>query len=150
MPCKLCIKRGRPAHYGDEPRCCWPKGEPDEPFNNDNWACATAGELREIAGEGGDFEPSNDRMYVRRDDQSYAALWVPPHPQQPEDEGEFRGGGFIAMTWYKHRGQTEVMVRVDGWREGDRHQAIPLTLAEAEAALANFAALHPHPKLPSQ
>lgn len=139
MPCKLCIQRGRPAHYGDDPKCCWPKGEPDEPFTNDNWSCATADKLRDLAGEDG-LEPSDERMYVRRDDQSYAALYVPPNPHQLEDEGEFRGGGFIAMTWYKHRGTTDVMVRVDGWQDGKGQTALPLTLAEAEAALANFAA----------
>ena len=83
-----------------------------------------------------------------RDDRSYAArkphllwstIWIPPNPNEAEDEGEFRGGGFIAMYWYKHRGQTENIIRVDP-RNGAMIDvaALPLTAVEAEIALVNL------------
>ena len=74
--------------------------------------------------------------------ESYAAIYVPPNEEDVpygEELGEFRGGGFIAMTWYKHRGQTEVIVRVDGWNsETKTPEARPLTLAEAETIIVNL------------
>lgn len=44
-----------------------------------------------------------------------------------------RGGGFIAMSWYKSRGRIEIMTRVDG-----DPISTPLTVAEAEAAIENI------------
>ncbi len=69
-------------------------------------------------------------------------MWIPPHPQDVPDGdriGPFRGGGFIAMLWYKHHGGIESMVRVDGW-DSEKRQKAPnlLTLVEAEAALENL------------
>lgn len=134
MKCKLCIEQGWPANYGDEPECAFATGE----FVENNWACATACEIRTLMGEGED-EQNEDAFYVRRDDQSYGALWVPPHPDDEEDVGCWRGGGMIVATWYKSRGRTDTMIRVDG-RDGGLERAKPLLLAEAEAAIRNIRA----------
>jgi len=134
MPkCKLCIEQGRPEHSASEPRCAFESGE----FSSDNWNCATAGAIRELMGEHAWIDERHDEaFYVRRDDRSYGALFVPPNPEQPEHEGSWRGGGFIAGYWYKHRGQTEMLIRVDPRNGGQEPDAAkPLTLEEAEAAL---------------
>ncbi len=136
-PCPLCIKRGRPANFGSEPRCAFRAGQ----FSTDNWACATANILRTFVDE----ENSAYHWRLRYDDQSYAALFVPAHPQDidaPEEQrlyGPWRGGGMIAMYWYKNRGQTEGIFRVDP-RDGGlfKDASLPLTLVEAEAAIINL------------
>lgn len=134
MKCKACVEQGQPANFGSPVRCAFESGV----FSDQNWQCATACQLRELAGEGETREDQHrDGFWTRRNDTSYAALYVPPHPDQEEHEGEWRGGGFIAMTWYKSRGGTDVMVRVDGW-EGGKHCAVPLTREAAEAALVNI------------
>jgi hypothetical protein len=82
-------------------------------------------------------ESSIEAMRVRRNDQSFAAIYVPPNPNDAEDEGEWRGGGMIAMTWYKERGRVDVAVRVDGYRDS-KPCATNLTREEAESAVQNL------------
>lgn len=132
--CKLCVEQGWPEHFGSEPCCAFEAGE----FSSDNWNCATANAIRRLMGEGdwGDKERNDEAFYVRRDDQSYGALFVPPNPERDEDEGPWQGGGLIAGYWYKHRGQTEMLIRVDPRNGGmEQDAAKPLTLEEAEEAL---------------
>lgn len=137
MKCKLCIERGRPANFGSEPQCAFTNGV----FDSHNWNCATAVEIRKLMGEGWDTLPSEERLYTRRHDRSFGALWVSPHPEDVPDGDEvgvFRGGGFIAGHWYKHQGRTDMLIRVDP-RNGGRTEESgqKLTLEEAEAVLEN-------------
>lgn len=126
--CKLCV--GRPEYFGGERRCAFGTGE----FSSDNWLCATCVAIRQLMGESG--EETDENFYVRRDDRSYGALFVPPLQQDAPDEGAWRGGGMIAGYWYKHRGQTEMLIRVDPRDGGQENDAAKrLTLEEAEAAL---------------
>jgi hypothetical protein len=140
MTCALCDTVPVPAYYGS-PRVC--AFDDAGIFKSENWNCETAVELRVLAHENG-FEDarSNESLYLRRDDQSYAALYVPPHPADaPDGEqyGPWRGGGFIAMSWYKNHGRTDIMIRVDPRNGGLIGEAgLPLILREAEAALENF------------
>lgn len=135
MICKRCRERGRPANFGSEPKCAFRTGE----FTSDNWQCATALEIRTLMGEEG---PMPDGFYIRQEDQSYGALCVPPNPNDiPEGDevGPWRCGGLIAGYWYKNRGQTEMLIRVDPRNGGmEEKAALRLTLVEAEAALENF------------
>lgn len=137
--CARCVKRGQ-TWNGSAPRCAFKTGE----FSNENWNCATANNLRSLAGEDHNDAKTAESLYLYRDDQSYAALFVPPNENDiPDGEeiGPFRGGGFIAMSWYKHRGQTDMILRVDP-RDGGTWDkcGMPLTLAEAEAAIKNIEA----------
>ena len=68
-------------------------------------------------------------MSVRRWDQSYAAVYV---PGDEDSVGPWQGGGFIAMTWHKARGGTDLIVRIES------NGASLLTLEEAEAAVASL------------
>jgi hypothetical protein len=135
--CTLCIAQGWPSNFGDEPRCAFETGE----FSSENWNCATAVAIRMLMGEGWDDSKTHDNFYVRRDDQSYGALFVPPHPEDiPEGKqvGPWRGGGLIAGYWYKHRSQTEMLIRVDPRNGGKEPEAAKrLTVQEAEAAIEN-------------
>lgn len=130
--CRLCIEQGRPARFGSEPKCAFETGE----FSSDNWNCATAGAIRQLMGERGEDVKTDENLYLRRDDQSYGSLFVPPNPQDDEIIGPWRGGGMIAGYWYKHRGRTDMLIRVDH-RDGGKEDAAAkrLTLQEAEAAL---------------
>ena len=138
--CRLCKEREVPAYYGSAPKCAW---DSTGNFTTENWNCETANFLRMAAGEAASRR-SVEAMWVRRNDQSYAALFVPPHPDDiPNGEivGPFRVGGFIGMTWYKHRGRTDVIVRIDPRDGGMPDEAgLPLTLAEADQAVENLTA----------
>jgi hypothetical protein len=137
--CKLCKETPVPDNMASPRLCAFNR---DGYFTTENWCCVTALRLRALCGEAS--RPANEgyRLYIRRDDQSYGALWVPPHPHDvPEGEriGPFRGGGFIAMSWYKGHGQTEVMIRVDPRDGGQLDEAgLPLTMREAEEAIENL------------
>ena len=137
-PCKRCIERGRPANFGSEPKCAFMTGE----FSEDNWQCVTASIIRSFMGEDYCDTHDGDRFYIYRDDESFGAIWVPPNPQDVPDGdevGPWRGGGLIAGYWYKHRGCTEMLIRVDPRNGGQAADAGKrLTLAEAEAAIENL------------
>jgi len=135
MKCKLCIEQGHPPNFGSPPRCAFESGE----FSSDNWNCATAIRIRELM-----YQESFGELglRLRMHDQSFGSLWVPPHPEDiPYGKriGPWRGGGFISGYWYKDRGQTEMLIRVDP-RDGgnEKEAALRLTLAEAEAAIENW------------
>ena len=136
--CALCKSTPVPENYGSPRSCAFDAGGL---FTSDNWACVTALHLRELAGENEDSK-NEESFYIRANDQSYGALYVPPNPNDvPEGEefGPFRGGGFIAMSWYKGHGQTEIIIRVDPRDGGALDEAgLPLTLREAEAAIENI------------
>lgn len=137
MPCKMCIERGRPAHYDSEPECAFESGE----FSSENWNCATVNKIRCFIA----YEPAQDKYnesrLMRKNDQTYVLLWIPPHPDDVPDGykvGPWRGGGCIAMSWEKDRGQCQAMIRLDP-RDGGTWDkaALPLTFGEAEAAIEN-------------
>ncbi len=139
----MCKERGQ-TWSGSAPRCAFESGV----FSSDNWNCATANALRELSGERNWQTKEKDSLWLRRNDQSFAAMWVPAHPEDVPDGdrcGPFRGGGFIAMTWYKHRGQTEMILRVDPRDGGTVDKCgLPLTIAEAEAAIENIRLARDH------
>lgn len=120
--CRRCRERGRPSNFGSEPKCAWPDGGA---FNPENWQCATANELRDLAYEAVG-KNMWDRYCTRTEDESLAVLWVPSR----EVDGRFCGGAFfIVMTYYKDRGRTSgIHYALDGVIR-------PLTLAEAEEAI---------------
>jgi len=134
--CKLCRERGEQTN--GKVKCAFEIGE----FSQDNWNCATAIEIRGLIGEGGGYLSSGrrgDNFYLYRHDQSYGALWVPPHPEDvPNGDrmGLWRGGGMIVAYWYRHYCQTELLMRLDPLEP--RSAGYPLTLAEAEAAIENI------------
>lgn len=137
--CRLCRETEVPSYFASPRRCAFDqKGI----FTPDNWNCVTANKLRSLAGEGTP-QITTESMWVRCEDQNFSALWVPPHPDNvPDGErfGPFRGGGgLIAMSWYKSRGCTEIMIRVDP-RDGGTYEksGLPLTVDEAEAAIVNL------------
>ena len=132
--CTLCRETPVPSNFASLRKCAF---DSRGVFTSDNWNCVTAGELRALAGAGSDDKKDPDSLFVQRNDKSYAAIWIPPHPEDvPDGEriGPFRGGGFIAMTWYKHHGCTDIMIRVDGAYGGHG----PLTAHEADEALENL------------
>lgn len=137
MKCKGCLAQGKPEFFASDPKCAFESGE----FSPDNWNCATACELRVFMGEScyrEEDKPWYEGFWVRRDDQSYGALWIPPNPNDAETVGCWRGGGLIAGYWYKGHGATDMLIRVDP-RDGGRDEiGKPLTLVEAEAALENL------------
>lgn len=136
--CKLCKQMQVPTDFASSPLCAW---DSEGNFDSENWNCETAIALRTAAGEGKE-QHSDESFWIRRDDTSYAALFVPPHPEDiPDGEliGPFRGGGFIGMTWYKHRGRTDVIVRIDPRNGGmPKDAGLPLTLVEADQAIENL------------
>lgn len=139
--CALCKKIPIPKTFGSPRKCAFVDGK----FTPDNWNCETANALRLLAGESWNPQPSATKLYLRRDDQSYAAIYVPSHPEDvPDGEilGPFRGGGFIVMAWYKNHGQIEFMGRIDGYPASCQ----ALSLVEAEAAIKNLLYRSPRPR----
>jgi hypothetical protein len=142
LNCKLC--REMPVPSGTARRCAFDgAGE----FDPDNWSCETLSALRQAAGESWELKRDDPKsFFLRYDDTSYAALIVNEHPQDvvmhgagKSRYGPWRGGGMIAMIWYKHRGTVDICIRVDP-RNGGMYPdaARPLTLIEAEAAIENL------------
>ncbi len=138
--CKYCKETPVPSNYGSPRQCAF---DESGNFTGSNWNCVSANLLRYAAGEHEGEPPQpgwQKKLYVYADDASYAAIFVPPHPEDIPDGkkvGEFGGGGFIAMSWYKHRGTIQVMTRVDSWKDG-RYESEPLTQAAAEDAIDNL------------
>jgi len=106
--CRRCRERGK-NWGGDDPRCAFESGV----FNQDNWNCATANALRELAD------------WSWRDDDSAGSIGI---VRVPENDVF---AGYIVMTWYKSRGCTAQM-----WVMWDDEPPHPLSLNEAEAALS--------------
>jgi len=100
--CPRCVARGK-AWGGDAPKCAFTSGV----FSGDNWQCATMNALRELV---------EDKPEARWSDDQWAAV-IPVESLSDH----------IVMSWYKHRGCTELAYIV-GTKE-------PLTLEQAEMAL---------------
>lgn len=77
----MCQERGK-TWNGADPKCAFPYGV----FVSDNWNCATANALRDIAGEG-----------LCHEDQHAAIIKA----------GMDHDGFFVALEWYKSRGRTD-------------------------------------------
>ena len=94
MTCKACKEREQ-TWNGSAPRCAFNSGA----FSGDNWNCATAGLIRDIAYEG---EPHPCADYRYCEDQKYSTVYV--------DHVEGAGGALaLWVTWYKSRGATDGM-----------------------------------------
>lgn len=106
VPCGRCERRGK-NWTGDDPRCAFSESGD---FLNENWNCATMNALRECA--------RVREAVVWSEDQNAAVLpWE---------------GIFIALSWYKSRGKTDLAVVFDG------PDARRLTLDEAEEYLGEL------------
>lgn len=108
MSCGRCEERGK-TWPGDDPVCGFPGGV----FTIKNWNCATLNELRDMA---------EDLGVVIYNDDDYAALLT--EPRLPDG----RGGGYLVLKWYKHRGRTDYAGHLTDTME-------TLTLAVAERTL---------------
>ena len=106
MTCKRCVERGKPAHFGNDPRCAFESGV----FSTDNWQCATMNQLHQICTQ------------AREDDESIGYIRLP-------DSADV-DGFYIVMTWYKNRGATGNAVIM-----GDDYPVTELTLEIAELVL---------------
>ena len=96
----------------------------DGAFQSDNWRCATACMLRDLAEErefgSGERNGSDRTVALRRDYETQQSLAVFVLPG---------AGKFVILGWYKSRGRTEIGLTVE---EGESR---PLTFDEAEAVL---------------
>jgi len=85
MKCKLC--QTTPKDWDGDDRVC---AFPDGIFSDDNWNCATANKLRDLA--------ENYRVYG--DDQSIAVIPIPKMKEY--------NSGWLVLNWYKNRGCTSI------------------------------------------
>jgi hypothetical protein len=118
--CPRCKERGK-TWQGSDPKCAFPEGV----FVDDNWNCATANALRDIAEIALD-DPARKDVF---------ALW-----DSDENLGAFCAGGFfVVLSWYKRRGQTGKILKL----ESDTME--PLTLEDAEKAISSWNAVSDTP-----
>lgn len=82
--CPRCKARGKPDHFGSDPKCAFLLGV----FASDNWMCATMSALREVAEEQSESSWENDQHAI-------------VFPCGMDD------GRFLVLGWYKSRGRTE-------------------------------------------
>lgn len=125
-PCPMCRERGQ-TWNGAPPRCAFLDGV----FNGDNWNCATANALRDIADEDGWGENNSDRRtWAYRDDLAAASFGVIYVDETDTDPG---GGYYVVMSWYKRRGRTgQIYVMNDDMKPR------PITLQEAEEVIRHY------------
>ena len=107
MPCKKCIEDApnwieNVKNGGSAPKCAFPAGI----FDSVNWNCATMNALRDLAEEDDRYGVTSAR------DRSVAVIYF--------------NNMFLVLGWYKHRGQTEHLVEIDG----EHHR--PVTLKSLE------------------
>ncbi len=117
----MCRERGRPKNFASEPKCAFPDGGQ---FTHDNWNCATANAIRDIA--------ESERPGVARDysdDQSYATVSVYEIEDVWDCGAEDHNYWCLWLTWYKRRGRTEAL-----WLMGS-DDAPPRRPTEAQARL---------------
>jgi hypothetical protein len=98
--CEACAKRVKNWN-GSDPICAFRNGNP---FNPDNWNCATVNQIREIV-EDNHYEGASREFSAtwRHEDQSAASIDV-SRIDMPRDYDLT-----LWVTWYKHRGRTEAM-----------------------------------------
>lgn len=104
MTCQACVTRGKPEHFGSEPRCAFEQG----PFTGDNWQCATANLIRDLT------ERQDDCRFhhLREENQNYATISLMGFDLLAErDEKGFMNAQptCLWVGWYKQRGATEGM-----------------------------------------
>lgn len=109
--CPGCAADPQPEDFGSPRACAFPGGV----FNGDNWACVSMAPIRDAAYE----------VEVRCEDSHMSIL-----PFFDEDGC----GGFIVVSYYKHRGRTST---ADVYVEGEKTR--PLTLADAQRFAAQRA-----------
>ena len=128
MPCKMCRERGK-TWAGDDPKCAVPDGKP---FNPDNWNCATANAIRNLAGDEWADKPPPGIQREQRDDQTYITIYT--------HDVDFPGETYpwcLWVTWYKRRGRVGNMVLLAA--EEEPTPRVP-TEADLLAILAHYSA----------
>lgn len=112
MTCKACEERGK-TWNGSNPTCAFEKNV----FSPDNFMCATANLMREVA----QLEGFTDINHVWTDDENYSTINV----------NEIKGvdnAMTLWVSWYKSRGRTQAM-----WLLSDK--GAPRQPTEAECLL---------------
>jgi len=127
--CPRCKRRKWPYEgEGSQPRCAFPDGV----FNSDNWNCATANAIRDIAYEGQNPMPDGvDYRYC--EDQKYATIYADDILE--DSDPEVVGPEAVWVSWYKSRGTTDQIIAL--YSMGG---AKPITLTQAEALIAFYVA----------
>ena len=123
--CPRCLARGKDWTGGD-PKCAFLSGV----FDTDNWNCATANCLRELADAFWTNGDGSDKVWTHRSF-SAGSMGVVQIPETGPT-----AIGYVVMTWYKDRGRTGQM-----WVMYDDDPPRPLTLSEAEEILEAYAEL---------
>lgn len=108
--CRMCLERGK-TWTGDDPCCAFNEFGA---FSSDNWNCATMNALR---------QRSRDLGTHFRDDNAAGSIGYVPY-ETDDDQG------YIVMTWYKDRGNTQL-----AWRTSSEPVTYNLTEEVALDAL---------------
>jgi hypothetical protein len=153
--CEHCGKLWQPENYGSPRKCAFE----NETFSGDNWNCGLVSSIRR--------EMYNDEeeawaLRVRRDDQSFAALYV----GVPSWDGTWGDGyelmGLLVATWYKDRGccdelkwgiqdrgvESEALTRAQAIRIAAHLKAQEEAMWAREKA-EHEARMNPHPAQPA-
>lgn len=91
MTCKACVTRGK-TWVGSDPKC----GFENSTFSPDNWNCATASLIRDVAELEGN---SNVQHAICDSDERYSTINV----------SEINDAIALWVNWYKRRGRTRAM-----------------------------------------
>ena len=104
MTCQACVTRGKPEHFGSDPKCAFET----ESFSGDNWQCVTANEIRGLT----EREDDHRIHHIREENQNYATVSLLAFNLLVHEDEK----GFIQaqptclwVGWYKQRGRTEGM-----------------------------------------
>lgn len=105
MTCEACVARGKPEHFGSDPKCSFRDGE----FTGDNWQCVTTNRIRSL------FEREADDFrinHVCEENQHFGTISLMGFLTLPyEDKNEMINAQptCLWVGWYKNRGRTEGM-----------------------------------------
>lgn len=104
MTCKACVSRGKPEHFGSDPKCAFESG----PFSGDNWQCVTANLVRDLTERTGDCRIH----HIREENQNYSTISLMGFDVLPNEDGQGVMNAqptCLWVGWYKNRGRTEGM-----------------------------------------
>jgi hypothetical protein len=103
MECQACKTRGK-TWNGADPKCGFREG----PFTGDNWNCALANEIRDLAEREGDYR-INHQCEENQHFATISLLDIDTLPRE-NDKGFMNSQPTcLWVGWYKSRGRTEGM-----------------------------------------